>query len=135
MSTDLLKFLADAINPILLIAYIFRVWTTVNPLKLKLTILKRFTEVLLLTYFLAHINRWMHLWKAHEFFPSGHMTFYLTVATAYFQLDRRTALISIPLAILYGELIVFLHFHIWLDIGGSLLLAVPLTLIFNRNQQ
>ena len=62
------------------------------------------------------------------------MTFYLAVATSFFLLDRRSALFTLPLALLYGWLIVFLHFHAWPDVWGALFFAVPLTLLCHKGK-
>jgi len=132
MTTSHLKLLADWLDPALLGLYILQVCRMVHPIKTKVAILIHTSKLLLLTFSLAHINRWAHLWPGHYYFPSGHMTFYVTVASSYFLLDRRSALFTIPLALLYGQLIVFLNFHTWLDIAGALILAIPVTLLFQR---
>jgi membrane-associated phospholipid phosphatase len=88
---------------------------------------------LLVTYLLAHINRWMPLWAEHRRFPSGHMTFFLTLATSFFLLDRRSALLTVPAAALYGWLIVFLGYHSWLDLMGAAVLAIPVALLCHRS--
>lgn len=126
-------FLADAVNPVLLCAFLAAGMARFPSLKRACAFLIRTGLAVLLTYVFAHLNRWMHLWRDHPGFPSGHMTFFLTVATAFFLLERRSALFTVPLAMLYGGLIVFLGFHSWLDLLGAPLLAVPVTLLCHRN--
>ena len=130
-----LKLLADLLGLVLLLVYILQVALSVHPKKMKIENFTRTGWALLVTFILAHINRWAHLWPGHYFCPSGHMTFFLTVATACFLVDRRSAFFTIPLALLYGELIVFLNFHIWLDLAGALFLAVPVTLLCHRRKE
>ena len=135
MMHPLLKLLADLQGPVLLLVYILQVSLTVHPKRMKIETFTHTGWALLLTFILAHINRWAHLWPGHYYFPSGHMTFFLTVATACFLVDRRSAFFTLPLALLYGQLIVFLNFHIWLDLAGALFLAVPVTLLCHQRQK
>ena len=126
-------FLADAVNPVLLCVFLAAGMARFPSFKRAQAFLIRTGVAVLLTYVFAHLTRWMHLWRDHPGFPSGHMTFFLTVATAFFLLDRRSALFTVPLAMLYGGLIVFLGFHSWLDLLGAPLLAVPVTLLCHRD--
>jgi membrane-associated phospholipid phosphatase len=67
-----------------------------------------------------------------EVFPSGHLTFYLCVATLMFLLSRWTLLVTVPAGICFGWMIVALRYHIWLDIYGAWLMAPPVTLLCCR---
>jgi|GEM_PF-131278 len=133
MTHQQLDWLAEAVNPALLCAFLACSMTGFPSRKRALDFVFHCGLALLATFLLAHINRWMLLWRDHRVFPSGHMTFFLTVATSFFLLDRRSALVTVPLALLYGWLIVFLGHHSWFDLLGALLLAVPATLFFHRN--
>lgn len=124
--------LADAVNPALLCVFLACSLARFPSRKIAVAFLSRCGLALLLTYFFAHINRWALLWGDHRNFPSGHMTFFLTVATSFFLLDRRSALFTVPSALLYGWLIVFLGYHSWGDLLGALFLAVPATLLCHR---
>ena len=123
------KLLADIVNPILLI--LFLAILASRPWNLQRTgcYLLGSAMALLVTFMLAHANRWMSLWKAHPHFPSGHMSFYVTVATWLFFLNRRTSAFTLPLGILYGWLVVHLGFHEWLDLTGAVLLAIPVSVV------
>jgi len=132
MTHSQLAFLASSVNPVLLAAFVIFVMARIRDRTEVVTILSRTGIALVVTYLLAHINRWMHLWKYHGSFPSGHMTFYISVATSFFLLSRRSALVTVPIAFLYGWLIVFLNFHTWLDLWGAIFLSVPLTLLCHR---
>jgi len=134
MIKPFLAFLASSVNPVLLFVFATSVAEKLPTRNCTKAFLTRSGAALLITYFLSHISRWMHLWKDHDSFPSGHMTFYFAVATSFFLLDRRSALFTIPLALLYSWLIVFLGFHFWLDIWGALFLAVPVTLLCHWNR-
>jgi len=124
--------LADAVNPVFLCVFLAcaLAWLP-NPKRARF-FLFRSGLALLITYCFAHIKQWLHLWKDLGDFPSGHMTFLLTVATSFFLLDRRSAPFTIILALLYGGLIVFLGYHTWVDLFGALLLAVPVTLLCHK---
>jgi len=132
MTHSLLAFLASSVNPVVLLVFIACVIARFPVRSDSIPVLTRCGAALLVTYLFAHINRWMHLWKDHSSFPSGHMTFYIAIATSFFLLNRRSALITAPLALLYGWLIVFLDFHSWLDLWGAFFLSVPLTLLCHR---
>ena len=128
MTRHFLSFLASSVNPVLLVVFAACVVAKLPTRNSAVAFFARSGAALLVTYLIAHLNRWMHLWKNHGSFPSGHMTFYLAVATSFFLLDRRSALYTVPLAFFYGWLVVFLDFHTWTDVWGSLLFAIPLTL-------
>ena len=134
MTHQQLEWIADAANPVLLGVFLAcalaRFWGN-RAAVAALTI--RAGLALLVTFLLAHINHWMPLWRDHRGFPSGHMTFFLTIATSFFLLDRRSALLTVPAAALYGWLIVFLGYHSWLDLLGALALAIPVTLLCHRH--
>ena len=133
MTHQQLDWLADAVNPALLCVFLACSIARIPGRKCALAFMSRCGLSLLATFFIAHVNHWMPLWRDHRGFPSGHMTFYLTVATSFFLLSRRSALFTAPLALLYGWLIVFLGYHSWLDLLGALVLAVPATLLCHRN--
>lgn len=96
-----------------------------------------FTAVpVLLTFALAHVNRWAHLWEGHLGFPSGHMSFVTCAATLLVLLNPKWIYAAIPLLCAYGWLLVHTHSHTWLDVIGAALMAPPVTLachaIFGR---
>jgi len=129
MTRTLLNLLAFSVNPVLLFVFVACVVGKLNSRDKRVQFLVRSAAALLITFPLAHINRWMHLWKHHFNFPSGHMTFYISVAVSFFLLDRRSRLFTVPFALFYGWLIVFLGYHAWLDLSGAVVLAVPVTLL------
>ncbi|MEI6339783.1 MAG: phosphatase PAP2 family protein [Verrucomicrobiota bacterium] len=124
--------LADAVNPVLLCVFVACSFVRFPNRQRATAFLSRSAMALLMTYFFAHIKQWLHLRENPGDFPSGHMTFLLTVATCFFLLDRRSALITIPSAFFYGWLIIFLGYHTLGDLPGALLLAVPVTLICHK---
>ena len=131
MTHQQLEWLAAAMNPALLCVFL-ACCMGIPSRKRALAFVSRFGLALMATFLIAHLNHWTPLWRDHRAFPSGHMTFFLTVATSFFLLSRRSAILTVPLARLYGWLIVFLGYHSWLDLLGALLLAVPVTLLFHR---
>lgn len=132
MTNQQLLWLAGAANPILLFAFLAACAARIPGPGRAVEFLARTGLAVLGTYILAHLNRWMSQWSDLAGFPSGHMTFFLTVATAFYLLDRRSALFTVPFALLYGWLIVFLGFHSVTDLLGAPLLAVPVTLLCHR---
>ena len=134
MTHQQLDWIADSVNPVLLGVFLACGIAAIRQRGRSAGVLmSRAGIALLVTYLLAHINHWMPLWSNHRGFPSGHMTFLLSVATSFFLLDRRSALLTIPVAALYGWLIVLLGYHSWLDLLGALALAIPVTLLVHRN--
>ncbi len=128
-----LDFLADAVNPILLGVFLVCCFLLLSGWKTRVRpFLFRFGLALLITYVFSHLHQWLHWWRNLGDFPSGHMAFYFTVATSFFLLDRRSVWLTVPLALLYGWLIVFLGYHTWLDLVGALVLAVPVTWFVHR---
>lgn len=84
---------------------------------------------LLVTYLLAHINRWFLLWPANPVFPSGHATFLACAATSIFLVEWRTIFITLPLALGYAVLLVLMKWHSALDVIGALVFAPPVALL------
>lgn len=134
MTHQQLDWIADSVNPVLLGAFLACGFASFHKRGRSAGVLmSRAGLALLVTYLLAHINRWMLLWRDHRGFPSGHMAFFLALATSFFLLDRRSALLTVPAAALYGWLIVFLGYHSWLDLLGAVALAIPVTLLCHLN--
>ena len=132
MTQQQLAWLANATIPFLLCVFISCSIGALPASKRAAAFACRVALALLITFVLAHINHWMVLWKGHHLFPSGHMTFYLSVATSFFLLDRRSAILTVPVALLYAWLIVDLDYHSWLDLFGAMILSIPVTLYCHR---
>lgn len=136
MTHQQLDWIADAVNPVLLLAFLVCGVAMLRENRSRVTgLMVRAGIALLVTYVFAHINHWMPLWAEHRRFPSGHMTFFLTLATSFFLLDRRSVLLIVPAAALYGWLIVFLGYHSWPDLLGAVALAIPVTLLCHRKSK
>ncbi len=134
MTHQQLDWIADAVNPALLCVFLACGVAALRGNRGRVAgLMARAGIALLVTYLLAHINHWMPLWAEHRGFPSGHMTFFLTLATSFFLLDRRSSLLTVPAAALYGWLIVFLGYHSLLDLLGAVALAIPVTLLCHRS--
>ncbi len=132
MTHQQLDFLADSVNPVLLGLFLgFCLFTLRNRGGAR-AFLSRFGLALLITYVLSHLHQGFHWGKNLGDFPSGHMAFFFTVATSFFLLEGRSALFTVPVALLYGWLIVFLGYHSWIDLLGALVLAVPVTWFVHR---
>jgi hypothetical protein len=134
MSPALLKPFCNSINPLIaliLALVLLKMHLGKNPGTLPFFF--RSVAALLATYLLAHLNRRYHLWPAHLLFPSGHMAFFVSASVSLFLLDRRWLLLSLPLGILFGWMMVALHFHPWFDLWGAIILAVPVTLLCHIN--
>jgi membrane-associated phospholipid phosphatase len=130
MTYDQWDGVADAVNPLLLIVFLgFSCVAFAGRLRASLPFATRFWAALLLTWVLSHLDRWILALRNQEGFPSGHMAFYLTVATAFFLLKGRSLWVTVPVAVLYGWLIVFLDHHSWWDLLAALIIAVPTTLV------
>lgn len=132
MTTEELDAIADAANPLLLVVFLVTCVRRFSGFRATGPFLIRFGVALAFTYVVSHLHDWFGLWRSWGDFPSGHMAFLLTVATAFFLLDRRSAFLTIPYALIYGWLIVFLGYHSWFDLAGSAVLAVPVTIICLR---
>ena len=83
-------------------------------------------------YVVAHLNRWLHLWPGHKYFPSGHASYFACVATLGATLERRSLALTMPLLALYSLLMVQMNYHSWPDIAGAVALAPALTLAILR---
>jgi hypothetical protein len=86
--------------------------------------LARFARAAIAT-FLAHVNRIFHLYPAHLYFPSGHMTFCLGVSISLAMLRPWTVALTSPFLIAFGVALVVYHSHA----TGEVLGAIPLVLI------
>jgi len=82
----------------------------------------------LLSFVLAHINRWFDLWKAHPYFPSGHETFAACMATALVVLGRRTLVPMLALLALLGYLLVRMGWHGRFEVVAGAALGAAVTL-------
>lgn len=120
------SYVADSINPLLGIALILFCLTAKPPQTARIYLLKS-GLALLLIYVVAHLNKWLHLWPSHRNFPSGHTVFAVSVAVALALWNRKTLVVTAPLLLFYGWLMVALRFHDWLDIFGGVALSWPLS--------
>ncbi len=130
MTHDQWDFVADSVNPVLLIVFLaFSYAAFGGRIRASLPFAIRFWVALLITWVLAQLDRWILVFRGQEGFPSGHMAFYLTVATAFALLRWQSAWITVPVAVMYGWLIVYLDYHSWWDLLTALIIAVPTTLV------
>ncbi|MEX1117982.1 MAG: phosphatase PAP2 family protein [Terrimicrobiaceae bacterium] len=130
MTHDQWDLVADAVNPLLLIVFLaFSYAAFAGNLRGAAPFAVRFWLAILITWLLTHVDKWIHVLRNQDGFPSGHMAFLLTVATAFFLLQRRSLWVTAPLAVLYGWLIVWMDYHSWWDLLSALIIAVPTTLV------
>ncbi len=130
MTHDQWDWVADSVNPLFLIVFLaFSYAAFDRRLPASIPFAMRFGLAILITWLLSQLDRWIPGLRNQDGFPSGHMAFYLTVATAFFLLRRRSVFLTLPLAVLYGWLIVFLDYHSWWDLLTALIIAVPTTLV------
>ncbi len=130
MTHDQWDFLADAVNPLLLIVFLACSYAVfAGRIRESLPFVIRFWMAVLMTWGFAQLDRWILALRGQEGCPSGHMAFYLTVATAFALLRWQSAWVTVPVAVLYGWLIVYLDYHSWWDLLTSLIIAVPTTLV------
>ncbi len=66
---------------------------------------------IVISFILAHLNRWFDLWPAHPYFPSGHETFAACIGTAAVFEKRRLVLPVFALIALLGYGLVRLGWH------------------------
>ena len=107
-----------------ILALVFLVFLFSTKVPAKGRFFLRALVALLIVTFLAHVNRMYHLWPAHLYFPSGHMSFCLGVTLSLAMLRPWTLAITLPLLVVLGVALVVLHFHDTLDVLG----AIPLVL-------
>ena len=125
--------IADTFNPLLtllLLSVIFFVARRDSSFQ-PWPFLGRVLLALLVTYVIAHVNRWFDLWPAHPKFPSGHVTYAACVLTSMSLLNLRWLLL-VPLLFVYSALIVALGFHLWMDIFAAMIFAPPVALLCHR---
>lgn len=75
------------------------------------------------SYLLAHLNRWLRLWPGRPDFPSGHVTFASCCWYALALLDRRFALLGLPLLGVLAYALVAAGWHGRLDVAGGFVLG------------
>lgn len=76
------------------------------------------------SYLLAHVNRWFGLWPAHPNFPSGHETFASCVSVMLVQLDSRFLWLVVPILAVLGYLLVVSGWHSRSEVLGGFVLGV-----------
>jgi len=91
----------------------------------KLTFFLRALTALIIAILLAHLNRWTHLYPAHLYFPSGHITFCFGVSLSLGMLRRWTLVITLPLLVVMGRGLIMVQAHSLADVLG----AIPLVLV------
>lgn len=137
LSADLfwrLDKIADAVNPALTLWALLVLWRHARQARARNTdtaprrTLALWIGCVLLVFVAAHLNRWLHLWPGHKYFPSGHIAYTACLASLGWTLERRSLWLTAPLIGLYSVLIVQLGYHVWADIIGALILAPALTL-------
>ncbi|HEY9084752.1 MAG TPA: phosphatase PAP2 family protein [Candidatus Tyrphobacter sp.] len=85
-----------------------------------------------ISFTLAHVNRWFDLWPAHPYFPSGHETLAACLATAAALEDRRLALLAFPLLALLGYALVRSGWHDRMEVVAGFLLGALVMAIAAR---
>ena len=123
-----LRTAAAAANPIMLTILVVAAFFHLANLKATLKFLLFSVVAILVTFVLAHISRWEHLWNGHDGFPSGHMTLLACTCTLLILLDIRWIFAAVPLLCSYGWLLAHLHYHTRLDVLGAVLFTPPVTI-------
>ncbi len=124
-----IRFIFSAIIPVMLCILVAAGLTSFTTARGRIHFLARAALALFITFLIAHVNRWARLWHGHEFFPSGHETFLLSVSTSLFLLRARSLYLTLPLALVYGIGLVYFGYHIPMDVIGAALLSPPVTLL------
>lgn len=75
------------------------------------------------SYVLAHVNRWLDLWKSHPYFPSGHETFASCMCALLVALDRRFLVPSMLVLALLGYSLVRSGWHGRFEVVGGFVLG------------
>lgn len=78
---------------------------------------------LVVSFVLAHVNRWLDLWKSHPYFPSGHETFASCMCAALVVLDRRFLVPAMLLLALLGYSLVRTGWHGRFEVVGGFVLG------------
>ena len=132
MTYEHLRTLCAWVDPFFLVLLIVVAWAKHPKRIAALRFLGVSLAGLLIACLLAHTNRLLHLWKSHLVFPSGHMSFYVSVATSLVLADRRWIFVTVPGAIGFGFLLVLLGYHSWLDVVGAWFMASLVTWLCHR---
>ncbi len=77
----------------------------------------------LVSFVLAHLNRWFDLWKSHPYFPSGHETFASCMGAALVFADRRYAVVAAILLAVLGYALVRAGWHGRFEVVAGFLLG------------
>ncbi|MGH7737092.1 MAG: phosphatase PAP2 family protein [Candidatus Tyrphobacter sp.] len=85
-------------------------------------------EAVVLSFVLAHVNRWFDLWKTHPYFPSGHETFAACVATALVVRDRRYLIFALVVLVILGYGLVRSGWHGRFEVVAGFILGSVVTL-------
>jgi len=94
-----------------------------------IVILRATLAALVISYIIAHVDRWFYLWPYHPDFPSGHETFASCIGTALVIEDRRYLWLVLPLLALLGYGLVRAGWHVPSDVAGGFLLGTVVMLI------
>jgi membrane-associated phospholipid phosphatase len=87
---------------------------------------------LVVSFILAHVNRWFLLWHRDPNFPSGHETFASCLWTAVVLIDRRFIIAALPLLALLAYVLVRAGWHGRLDVLGGFLLGTIAMVTFGE---
>ena len=126
--------IADSVNPLLTLWALLVLWRTARDTP-RFPLGRTLVSWLLcigIVFVVAHLNRWLHWWPGHKWFPSGHLAYATCIATLGAVWEWRSIWLTIPLLGLYSVLVVKLGYHDWLDIAGAWLLAPTLTIAILR---
>jgi hypothetical protein len=74
---------------------------------------------------ISHLNRIFGWYPSHLYFPSGHMTLSLSVATSLALVRPWTLVLTLPILVLFGVELVAHRFHTTSDVLG----AIPVVLV------
>ncbi len=107
---------------VMALAYLCFLFASDSPVKWRFFL--RNLVPLFIAVLLAHADRLFHLWPAHLYFASGHMTFALSMALSLGLLRPSTLWVTLPLLIPYVAALVILHFHDLGDVIGAIVIVL-----------
>ena len=85
-----------------------------------------------ISFIIAHVNRWFDLWPAHPYFPSGHETLAACLATAIVLENRRFALLAFALTAFLGYALVRFGWHDPMEVVAGFALGTLTALAFRE---
>lgn len=131
LSYDTLDAIADSVNPTLGVVALLVPWTRKKGTRYALALDALTLLAVGLAYALQGVDAQLGIWSGVGLDFSTHTAVFVAIASSLWQHGRASRLAAALLGLTYAALMLFQHYHSWLDITSTAAVTlVPLALLW-----